>query len=242
MAVDPPALPSRNLFKWTAGTVVFALVAVLVGVTVNRWVAGYSIPDVEPFDVQQFASVSVPSERNAVTFFRQATAGFVDQRTFMALAPPASQAAFPASCEAGAKDWKLASTDVRRWLDANRQAMEIWKRGSQLDNALDVAPANVSIVTDSSLATNSTRMFARLALLEAARLASEGHVVEAWDWYRATLRTSRLIGMHAGLIPRLVGVATHAIATEAVIPWSARPELTAADLRRALTTRWQLTL
>jgi hypothetical protein len=40
--------------------------------------------------------------------------------------------------------------------------------------------------------------------------------------------------MHACTIWRLVGVAMQAIATDAIISWAARPELTAAQLRKAL--------
>jgi len=230
MSVDPPARSPRRYLKWSA--VVVAIVA--VGVAVNRWFARNSIPAIEPFNVQQFESISVKPERNAIPVFRKAAAGFVDQAAFMAAATPARQNAFPASYNAAIKDWPLASADIRAWLEANRPAMEIWKQGSRLDEALDVPPEKMTIVTDSSLWTDAARTFTRLALLEAARLTSQGHVVAAWEWYRAVLRTSRLIGMHASLIPRLIGVASQSMATEAVIPWSARPELTAADLRGAL--------
>src|SRR5579872_4042991 len=187
MPVERSARSSRRLVIGSAAAVAVAV----LGLIIQRWFAGNSIPRIEPFDVEQFTSVSVKPERNAIPLFREAAAKFVDQTAVLATATPARQQAFSTSFEAATQDWKLANADVRGWLEANRPAMEIWKRGSRLDDALDVPSTRTNIVTDLSLSTEKARMFTRLALLEAARLTSQGHVREAWEWYRAALRTSR---------------------------------------------------
>jgi hypothetical protein len=233
MLDDQDALPPRSILKWSIGLSVLAVVVLFLGSALYLRVRKPSIPDVEPFDIDAFTSISVPTEKNAASLYREAAPLFVEHQT--AKLKQSEGEAFDKSYdEAVAKDWKFANDDVRRWLEANRPAMEIWKRGSQLDDSLDVPPGKVHLATDSSLATIGARAFARLAVLEASRLTAQGHIDEAWDWYRSVLRSSRHMEMHAGTIWRLVGVATQAIATDAIICWSARPEVTAAQLRKAL--------
>jgi hypothetical protein len=190
----------------------------------------------EPFEVQRFASISVPDEKNAIVCYRRAAPDFVDGLWFAGPTTPVQRDEFRMTHDASAIEiLKLTPDAMRRWLDANRPAMETWKQGSQLDDALDVPPNQARLTTPSSAAINASHEFSRLALVEAAQLTAHGKAQEAWGWYRAVLRTSRHVGMRAAIIPRLVGCALHATAAEAIIPWSARPELTAADLRKALS-------
>jgi hypothetical protein len=233
MSDDQGALPPRSILKWTIGLSVLGVLVLFLGSALYLRLSKPSIPDVEPFDIDAFTSISVPPEKNATVLYREAAPLFVEHQT--ANLKQNEVEAFDKSYdEAVAKDWKFANDDVRRWLEANRRAMEIWKRGSQLDDSLDVPPGKVHLATDSSLATIGGRTFARPASLEAARLTAERRNDEAWDWYRSVLRSSRHIGMHASTIWRLVGVAMQATATDAIICWSARPEVTAAQLRKAL--------
>ena len=233
MSDDQDALPPRGILKWSIGLSVLAVLVLFLGSALYLRVSKPSIRDIEPFDIDAFTSISVPPEKNATVHYREAAPLFVEQQS--AKLKPSEVEAFDKSYdEAVAKAWKFANDDVRRWLEANRRAMEIWKRGSQLDDSLDVPPGKVHLATDSSLATIGGRTFARLALLDAARLTAEGRNDEAWDRYRSVLRSSRHVGMHAGAIWRLVGVAMQATATDAIISWSARPEVTAVQLRKAL--------
>jgi hypothetical protein len=233
MSDGPEAHPTSSTVKWTIGLSVLGVLVLFLGSALYLRLSKSSLPNVEPFDIDAFTSISVPNENNAAKLYREAAPLFVEHQT--ASLKPTEMEAFDKSYdEAVASDWKFANDDVRRWLEANRPAMEIWKRGSQLDDSLDVPPGNVHLATDSSLATISARAFARLAVLEAARLTAQGRIDESWDWYRSVLRSSRHIGMHACALWRLVGVAMQAIAADAIISWSARPEVTAAQLRKAL--------
>ena len=70
--------------------------------------------------------------------------------------------------------------DRPAWVEANREAMELFRRGSERPNAL--APSG-------PLHRGSDRLFAALnsfqemALLEASRLEVEGEMAAAWGWY-----------------------------------------------------------
>ena len=232
MSSTPEEQQNRSAFKWTivgCGSLVFVLI-LASGLYVR--LSG-SAPVVEPFDVDAFVSISVPAEKNAARFYREAAPLFVRHETPL-LTPAQSEAFDKSSDEALAKDWKFANKDVRDWLEANRPAMEIWKRGSELRECLDVPPDKVHLTIDSPLGIVGGGTFALPAVLEAARLTSQGRIDEAWDWYRSVLRSSRHIGMHAATIWRGVGAAMHAIAATAIISWAARPEVTAAQLRNAL--------
>ncbi len=59
-------------------------------------------------------------------------------------------------------------------------------------------------------------------------------MAEAWVWYRAMLRSSRMVGRHAGLVERRYGAKMHELAAKRILRWAADPRVDAAMLRRAL--------
>ncbi len=73
-----------------------------------------------------------------------------------------------------------------------------------------------------------------MAALEGSRLEEAGDREAAWEWYRAMLRCSRLIGRHGMGIQRIVGAKVHAVAARHILKWAADPRLGAVPLRRAL--------
>ena len=227
---DPHPHPVRRIVKWAA-VLLFGVLLLMVASGVYQRVKSGS-PDVEPFDIDAFKAVKVDDAKNADKVYRTAAPLFVSESSL--LKTPEASKAFEQNREQAVEDWSLANADVRNWLTVNRKAMDVWKEGSQLDGYLDIPPGVATVSTLSSPALGSGREFARLALLEASRLSAEGHVGEAWNWYRAVLRSSRHVGTHTGMIGRMVGSAMQATATEPIIAWSARPELSAAQLRLAL--------
>ncbi|HET6328634.1 MAG TPA: hypothetical protein VFG04_28380, partial [Planctomycetaceae bacterium] len=229
---DSKVSPTRTVLKWTAALGIFLVLALLFSGLYLRS-SGPSVPDVEPFDVDAFVGKPVPAEKNAATFYREAMPRFVDQKTLLLKGRPQEEAFEKSREQAVESDWKFANEDVRHWLEANRPAMETWKQGSKFDESREIPPNLLDINTDVSL-TIAARTFDSLALLEAARLNAHGQVDEAWGWYRSALRSSRHIGMNASAIWRLVGCAMLANVTGPAIAWSARPEVTAAQLRKAL--------
>ena len=77
-------------------------------------------------------------------------------------------------------------------------------------------------------------ILAAMAALEGSRLEEAGALEDAWHWYRAILRCSRLIGRHGLFIQRLIGARIHALAARLILRWAADPRVGADQLRRAL--------
>jgi hypothetical protein len=185
----------------------------------------------EPFDVRSFVSFSIPDDQNAFTYYRQAKDRLVEESKFVP--DQKAWAAFQRSYEeTNAGGWSKANEQVRSWLSANQPALDLWKRGTECSKAMEIPPAELTPLNLPDV--GPPRQLVRLALLQAARISAEGSPSAAWTWYRAVLRSSRHVAIHAAIIGRMVGVAMHATSVEPVLRWSARPELTGADLHLAL--------
>jgi len=195
------------------------------------------IPDVgEPFDVRRFCSVSVPDDKNAFTYYRRATRLLVTQAKLMN-SPNAdvNWGRFRNSLDdAIGIGWPRANDDIRRWLTENDLALETWKRGTECADAVEIPPAEISILGPYGTFYQPARDFAQLACLEASRLIAASRPAEAWTWYRANLRCGGHLSMHTGLINRFVGYAVYSTTFDAVLRWAARPDIAAGDLRQAL--------
>lgn len=192
-----------------------------------------AIPDIgEPFDVQAYQSHVVPDEENAFTLYREAAQQLVPLERAFPNDEPRQNAAFE-SIEAALKQgWGAASADLRGWLELNRGALEIWRQGTERADAIEVPLRDVQY--DSFLdATQATREFTRLAMLEAARQIDAGTPNAAWPWYRAALRCSRHVGMHAPIIGRIYGVVLYRMATDPMLAWSANGAIPAETIRAA---------
>jgi hypothetical protein len=186
----------------------------------------------EPFDVQSFASISIPDDQNAFTYYRRATQRFVDEPT-KAAADPSQRLVFTANVdEVAAKGFQFANDDCRKWLEDNRRALDLWKRGSRCSEAIEITPDELGLLNLPNI--RPPLQLSRLALLEAARLTAAGSPAQAWEWYRASLRCGRHLGMQAGEIGRLVGLHIHEQSVPPILNWSANSKLGADDLRRAL--------
>jgi hypothetical protein len=59
-------------------------------------------------------------------------------------------------------------------------------------------------------------------------------MARAWDWYRITLRGSRLVARNGSVIGYLVGIATYAACQTRINSWAADPRVDADLLKRAL--------
>lgn len=186
----------------------------------------------EPFDVRSFVSVSVPDDQNAFTYYRQAASLFIAEPVTVDRRSPLAASSRDNADEAILVGWNLSNKENRNWLRANRPVLDVWVRGTKCSNALEIPPAQLGLLNLPDC--GFPRQFARLSLLEAARVSSEQPPADAWSWYRAALRFTRHTGMHAATLGRMVGTATHATCIEPILHWSSRKELAATDLRLAL--------
>ena len=229
-STNPGSRPRRPLLR---GTIVWPALALLGELAFVIWRQTADSADVaEPFDVQSFAAISIPDDQNAFTYYRRAAQRFVDEKVNLAADPSQRLVLSANDDEVAAKGFQVANDDCRKWLAENRLALDLWQRGSQCSEAIEITPDDLGLLNLPD--TRPPRELSRLALLEAARLTAEGSPAQAWEWYRASLRCGRHLGLHAGEIGRLVGLHIHEQSIPPILRWSADARLSAADLRRAL--------
>jgi hypothetical protein len=175
------------------------------------------LPDVgDPFDVAAFTEAPVADDDNAYVLYREAIARWV-----------------PSSDQPTNFDWPAAGPVEKAWLERNREAIGLWRRGTERTKALYVPLRSMTIMTQLPV-LDRIRWFMRLAKLEGGRLEAEGDMEGAWQWYRAIFRCSRHLGHLASWIERLVGLQMHALACRELTRWSADPRVGPALLRKAL--------
>ena len=127
--------------------------------------------------------------------------------------------------------WSKASPGLRRWVEENRAALDLYRRGTERPDARD-PPFGSS--RDAREAFSQLHYFRFLALLQASRLEEQGDMAGAWGWYRAMLRSLHHLGMHSTAIRRLIAQAWHKEPSDRITTWAADPRTTPELLRRAL--------
>lgn len=204
----------------------YGLFALLVGSLIWRATSLRTLPDLgEPFDVAAFQAYRVPPEEDAFTLYRQAVAAYIFS------AETQDYARMWAFNRGG---WSQASPALREWVEQNRDALKLWRQGTDRIRAMPDPPEVVYRHPSKPRAIESLMRFNWMALLEGSRLEEAGDMAGAWGWYNAALRASRHVGMHATLMDRALGAAMLSAAADRVAPWAADPRVDAATLRRAL--------
>ena len=118
-------------------------------------------------------------------------------------------------------------------MEKNREVLEIWRKGSERSDAVYYQPGELKVDSRIPLVPELITHSA-MAALEGSRLEDAGKMDEAWSWYRAILRSSRLVGRHGSLVQRAFGARMHELAGRRILRWAADPRVDAAMLRRAL--------
>jgi hypothetical protein len=184
------------------------------------------LPDIgDPFDVAAFRAFTIPDERNAYLLYGQAA-----QRL-----KPGAPRTTPAG---GQVDWLVSWSklipDARQWANENREALAIYRRGSELPDALGAVPKFQGDHQDLWGMSVSLQYFEILALLEGSRLEEQGDMAGAWGWYRAALRTIHHVGMHGTVSRRGIAQRWHMQLIGRLTGWAADPRTTPALLRQAV--------
>ena len=128
------------------------------------------LPDVgDPFDVAAFRAFTIPDDRNAFVLYRQAAAlldaNVVSLKTVRGKVDWFSR-------------WSEADPQIRRWLEANREALALYRQGALRPDALDPA---TGLDRESSATFFALFHFQTLSLLEASRLEEQGDMTGAWS-------------------------------------------------------------
>lgn len=213
----------------------YLMIGLPLGLLVWRELSLIGLPDIgDPFDVEAYLDRRVADDRNAFVLYRQAVAR--KTRLVMPAPPPGTP---PGQVPAPNYQWSQAQPEVKRWLEDNREALDLWLRGTEKPEALDIPPREMSI--DMNLAIlQELRDFARLATLEAGRREQAGDRAGAYAMYRGMLRSARHADWHGTLIGRLIGVAIHGLAVAELTGWAADPRTDAVLLRQALDDAQEL--
>ncbi len=186
-------------------------------------------PVAEPFDTKSFLKFVVPEEDNAFVEYRAAHVLYVEYAGI----PSDSQRSNDEFDKAQSDGWEYATEPVRKWLDANRPFMELWKKGTAKPDAQYYRASEYQIDTLLG-ADDDARQFAQLVRLESSHLLAERKPDEAWEWLRTGFRMSRHVGRRGCLIERFVGMATHSISASGIVEWAKDSSVTANQLRQAM--------
>jgi hypothetical protein len=219
------AAPFRWLFRsrqrvMTAAAVLLAMIA-----APPVWWATQlmGLPEIdEPVDVQAIRSFRIPDESNAFVLYRRAADRLKPLRSPRGQVPVAINQLGP---------WPKDDEEAGRWVEENREAMEIFRRGTERPDALDLVPAYHSQSWSLILALRSFQMLARL---EAGRLEKKGDMAGAWDWYRAALRSNYHIGLRGSVLVRTMAQPWQADHRGRLARWAGDRRTTPALLRLAL--------
>jgi hypothetical protein len=201
-----------------------ALVAAFAGFWVWWATSLRKLPDLgDPFDVAAFEAERVRADENAFTLYRPAVA-----RLMKSAAAHHSDTLW----RAAHGGWGKASPEVRKLVDENREVLETWRRATERPRA-GRQPQEDRLVFRTA-ARSALVSLACMAMLEGSRLEDQGDMAGAWEWYNATLRASRHVGMRSGSRERLLGYGMLIDLGDRAVSWARDARVDATALRRAL--------
>ncbi|HUG19498.1 MAG TPA: hypothetical protein VMM56_10995 [Planctomycetaceae bacterium] len=246
----PATLPPENkrsrlatLLRPKVAIPVFLLVLLLISPMIIRGWRLRDVPNVpEPFDPKPLLSLEIPDDENAYTHYREAMELF-HSPTDHVLNLIHGDFETPDPRGILREGWHLADDEVRQFLIDNQLALKEWKKGTQQQQALPF-PVNendfsVDLDVDFTLSTLTLS-----ASLLARKLEAEDNLSEAWEWYRAAIRSSRHCGTNGSLIERGLGASIFSEVSEQLDDWATNPRVSDELLKHAirnLQTDWKLT-
>ncbi len=204
-------------------TAAAVLLAMLVAPPLWWSIQLMGLPDVgEPFDVAAFRAIRIPDDRNAFVLYRQAAA----------VLKPLKSSGTPAGLSGRQLGpWPKDEAEARRWVEENREAMALYRRGTERPDALVLGPPAGA---GSWEVVRTLISFHVLAQLEAGRLEQQGDRAGAWGWYRAAFRATHHMGLRGTLAMRGMAHRCHTELEARVAMWAADPRTSPALLRQAL--------
>jgi len=227
---DHPAWWKPWNLPWSVwGLMVLLMLALLPFVVRGVFLA--SVPEMaEPFDEAALVTDDIPPGENAFIDYRQAAS--IRKRLLAGLA--ARSKTEPTTYDDIYKHgWEAADEEMRAWLEEQREALAVWRRGTERSRATAVLPGELTFATHLE-ASQELRGFARMARVDQMRCLHEGDVAEAWQLARAIYRSGGHASERGPMISGLIGVAMHAVSGEAIARWAEHPSVTGDQLRAAL--------
>jgi hypothetical protein len=218
-----PQLLRKRLRQLLRVTRVLAIcLAVAASALAIWWLTSLNgLPDIgDPFDVAAFRALRIPDDQNAFTFLRRA-----DQKlTPLPVLPRAVDLSAPTV------SWSKADPKLRAWVEANRQALELFQQGAEQSDAIPDLAGDPLNFWNNSLNPNPLNI---LALLEGSRRQESGDTAGAWDCYRAVLRTTAHVSRRGRESQFRVDFACGWL-RQRLVTWAADPRTTIPQLQGAL--------
>ncbi|WP_435011508.1 hypothetical protein P12x_002821 [Tundrisphaera lichenicola] len=186
----------------------------------------WGLPDLgDPLDLEASGTIDIPADRDAFVEYRHASS---------MLGRPWPKLAWTKTGEADPdEEWSRADPAWRGHVEANRDALSAWLRGTGRPEAIYHQPRDMTPDTELPV-VEDIQGLARLASLEGTRLQEAGDLDGAWAWYLGILQSSRHVGRHGCMIERSIGVRLHELACRRLSTWAADPRVEAGLLREAL--------
>jgi hypothetical protein len=216
-------------FRWLIGSrrrvlTAAAILLAMIAVPPVWWaVQLMGLPDIgDPFDLQEFRSLTIPDDRNAYVLYHQAAATLKPLKSSLKPSemPPGQPGPHP-------KD----NQEARRWVEESREAMELYRQGTERPDALDLVSPNTP---EAWRLIEALRSFHVLVLIEASRLELQGDMAGAWGWYRAALRATHHMGLRGSVSARSQAQHWQRELLNRLTFWAAERRTTPDLLRRAL--------
>jgi hypothetical protein len=216
-------------FRWLFGsrrrvmTAVAVLLAMIIAPPLWWSIQLWGLPDVgAPFEEEAFRSIRIPDDRNAFVLYRQAA------RVLKPLASSRKPSEMPLRQRG---PWPKDEMEGLRWVEENRQAMTVYRQGTERPDALDLELPTTPQSWEIIIALRSLHVLARL---EGTRLEHQGDMAGAWGWYRAALRATYHMCLRGSVGMRMNAQVAHGELREQVTQWAADPRTTPAMIRQAL--------
>ena len=179
------------------------------------------LPDIgDPFDVAAFRAFRVPEEKDAFVLFRQAQARLLGPTPNVPVALRG----------AGPDVWSKAAPELREWLIANRDVLEMFRAASERPDGI-LHPKFDRFDQHQYLYLGE---FKRLALLEGSRLEEQGDLSGAWSWYRAVFRMRAHVMRRGTSFQRIVADWNCGGLGQRIASWAADRRTSVPLLRAAL--------
>ena len=200
-----------------------SVIAVLGGVFAIWWLTSLNrLPDIgDPFDVAEFRKFQIPDEQNAIAWFRRARANVTPMPEL------------PRAINSGTATvaWSKADPKLREWVEINRAALTIFKKGADLQDGISHP---VGEPYSAQYNVFNSHELVRLAFLEGSRLEENGDTAGAWDCYRAVLRMIGHLRRRGDSIERWSANTVDSPLRQRLATWVTNPKTTIPQLRRAL--------
>ena len=208
--------------RWVVLALAFVLACGAAGVMIWRSVSLIRLPDVgDPFDVAAEEAIAIPEDRDAFAYFRRAEerlGRMPDIERSVRLAGPVGP-------------WSKADPGLRRWVESNGEAMELFRRGAaQADGIAHPGKQESAFQSQRAILVP----YYWLVLLEASRLEERGEMAEAWACYRALLEMRAHVMRRGESFERFFAEHNIPWLQQRIAAWAADPRTDVAALHRAL--------